>query len=247
MLDAGFKASALASRLGVVHSAQRMVDHQLMVQALEATWSLTLVGVAHILLAGTLFLASCWHWQYWALDVFLFENTLSLDLPVLLGQHLVLASLACSLFGGLHLTGQYGPGMWTTDPAGLLGGTRDLQPVYSVGALSPASYGALASHHITAGSVGTLVGLWHCQARPQPTLITTLQSTSLESILGSNLPSIFLAAILSFTSVWDGALSCPGELCGPTRYHWDMNTFANIILGRVSTSARASSICRSRS
>ena len=36
----------------------------------SGVWSFEGVGIAHIVLAGLLFLASLWHWTYWDLDVF---------------------------------------------------------------------------------------------------------------------------------------------------------------------------------
>merc|ERR1712228_343299 len=46
-------------------------------------WSFEGVGIAHILLSGTLFLAAIWHWVFWDLDLFVDSRTVDfvLDLP----------------------------------------------------------------------------------------------------------------------------------------------------------------------
>ena len=71
----------------------------------------------------------------------------SRDLIRIFGIHLTLASLVCFAYGLCHLTGLYGPGMWTSDSRGLLGALRFVNPVHSILGLGPFPYGASTSHH----------------------------------------------------------------------------------------------------
>ncbi|XP_022895235.1 uncharacterized protein LOC111409415 [Olea europaea var. sylvestris] len=82
--------------------------------------------------SGLCFLAAIWHWVYWDLEIFCDECTRkpSLDLPKIFGIHLFLSGVACFGFGSFHVTGFYGPGIWVSDPNGLMG---KVQPwVYSI-------------------------------------------------------------------------------------------------------------------
>jgi len=73
--------------------------------------------------SNLLILAAFWHWAYLDLNVFvsILTNQLKLDLNNIFGIHLVLSSVICFGYGYKHLTGAYGPGMWTSDSKGLLG------------------------------------------------------------------------------------------------------------------------------
>ena len=89
-----------------------------------------------------------------------------MDLNQVFGIHLCLASLLCYGFGLAHLTGLYGPGMWTSDSFGIVGSIRTVKPIYSVISLSPFCYGVITSNHIVAGFFGTAIRLWHITTRP---------------------------------------------------------------------------------
>jgi photosystem II CP47 chlorophyll apoprotein len=96
-------------------------------------WTLEAVAVAHIFLSGLLILASFWHWVYWDLDVFIARTgKIQLDLLRIFGIHLLLASITCFFFGVAHLTGLFGPGMWTSDAYGLYGSIRYIFPTHSM-------------------------------------------------------------------------------------------------------------------
>jgi photosystem II CP47 chlorophyll apoprotein len=73
-------------------------------------WSYESVSIAHILLSGALLMAAIWHWVYWDLNIFNYNNInnntarsannigvnnklSSLDLPLIFGIHLFLSSL----------------------------------------------------------------------------------------------------------------------------------------------------------
>jgi len=135
-----------ASRIGVVRS---LYDWSLGIeQRINPYWTYETVAVAHILLSGFSILAACWHWAYSDLDVFCIGRKLVLDLHRIFGIHLVAASLLCFGFGLAHLTGFFGPGMWTSDSFGLVGSIRFVKPAFSLIGLAPFCYGSIPSHHI---------------------------------------------------------------------------------------------------
>eukprot|EP00415_Alexandrium_ostenfeldii_P002202 UN2202 len=136
------------SRLGVVRSLYDWsVGEKL---SINPYWTYETVSVAHILLSGFSILAAFWHWAYWDLDVFVSSSTgkLVLDLNRIFGIHLSLASCICFGFGLAHLTGFFGPGMWTSDSFGIVGSVRLVKPVYSVIGLAPFCYGVISSNQV---------------------------------------------------------------------------------------------------
>ncbi|RZC47502.1 hypothetical protein C5167_040465 [Papaver somniferum] len=126
-------------------------------------WSYEGVAGAHILFSGLCFLATIWHWVYWDLEIFYDERTgkPSLDLPKIFGIHLFLSGVACFGFGAFHVTGLYGPGIWVSDPYGLTGKVQSVNPAWGVEGFDPFVPGGIASHHIAAGTLGILAGLFH--------------------------------------------------------------------------------------
>ncbi|KAB2054204.1 hypothetical protein ES319_A12G239300v1 [Gossypium barbadense] len=114
-------------------------------------WSYEGVAGAHI------------HWVYWDLEIFCDERTgkPSLDLPKIFGIHLFLSGVACFGFGAFHVTGLYGPGIWVSDPYGLTGKVQPVNSAWGVEGFDPFVPGGIASHHITAGTLGILAGLFH--------------------------------------------------------------------------------------
>jgi photosystem II CP47 chlorophyll apoprotein len=168
------------SRLGVVRS---VYEWSLGIQlSTNPYWSYETVSSSHILLSGLLCLASFWHWAYSDLDVFIstLSGKLCLDLNRVFGIHLTLASLACFGFGLSHLTGYYGPGMWSSDSFGLVGAIRFVKPTFNLIGFSPFSYGVIPSHHIVAGFFGVNAGIWHVSSRPGPALYKLLGMGALE-------------------------------------------------------------------
>jgi photosystem II CP47 chlorophyll apoprotein len=131
-------------------------------------WSYEGVAAAHIVFSGLCFLAAIWHWVYWDLEVFCDERTgkPSLDLPKIFGIHLFLSGVACFGFGAFHVTGLYGPGIWVSDPYGLTGKVQAVNPAWGVDGFDPFVPGGIASHHIAAGTLGILAGLFHLSVRP---------------------------------------------------------------------------------
>ncbi|ONH94778.1 hypothetical protein PRUPE_7G029800 [Prunus persica] len=131
-------------------------------------WSYEGVAGAHIVFSGLCFLAAIWHWVYWDLEIFIDERTgrPSLDLPKIFGIHLFLSGVACFGFGAFHVTGLYGPGIWVSDPYGLTGRVQSVNPAWGVEGFDPFVPGGIASHHIAAGTLGILAGLFHLSVRP---------------------------------------------------------------------------------
>lgn len=223
------------SRLGVCRSIYAWVVGIYLLRQ-DVYWSYESISIAHILLSGGCLLASFWHWVYSDLDVFISASTrkLVLDLIQILGIHLTLAGILCFGFGLGHLTGLFGPGMWTSDSNGLLGCPRFVKPVYKILNLGPFSYGVISSNHIIAGFFGFLIGIWHISSRPSPLLYRLAGMSKIESVLSSSIASVFFIAFIIQGSMWYSAGGTSAlELFGPCRYHWDNAYFSQSIQGRL--------------
>ncbi|KAK9663390.1 hypothetical protein RND81_O288700 [Saponaria officinalis] len=170
--------------------------------------------------------AAIWHWVYWDLEIFSDERTgkPSLDLPKIFGIHLFLSGVACFGFGAFHVTGLYGPGIWVSDPYGLTGKVQPISPAWGVEGFDPFVPGGIASHHIAAGTLGILAGLFHLSVRPPQRLYKGLRMGNIETVLSSSIAAVFFAAFQLL----------PIELFGPTRYQWDQGYFQQEIYRRVS-------------
>jgi len=214
------------SRLGVVKS---IFSWSLGIDLYQnGYWTYETVAAAHLILAGLLTLASCWHWAYWDLDLFIssVSGNLVLDLLRIFGIHLTLASILCLGFGIIHLTGFGGPGCWTSDSFGIIGSIRNVKPVYSLIGLTPYCYGVISSNHISAGFLGSLAGIWHISSRPSRLLFKTLAMANIESVLSSSIAAVLFSALITSSLMWYGSLTSALELFGPTRYQWDNGYFS---------------------
>lgn len=198
-------------------------------------WSFEGVAIAHIILSGLLFLAACWHWVYWDLELFRDPRTgePALDLPKMFGIHLFLSGLLCFGFGAFHLTGLFGPGMWVSDPYGLTGSIQPVAPEWGPGGFNPFNPGGIVAHHIAAGIVGIIAGLFHLIVRPPQRLYKALRMGNIETVLSSSIAAVFFAAFVVAGTMWYGSAATPIELFGPTRYQWDGNYFQQEINRRV--------------
>ncbi|PKA59505.1 Photosystem II CP47 chlorophyll apoprotein [Apostasia shenzhenica] len=58
----------------------------------------------------------------------------------------------------------YGPGIWVSDPYGLTGKVQSVNPAWGAEGFDPFVPGGIASHHIAAGTLGILAGLFHLKA-----------------------------------------------------------------------------------
>jgi len=201
-------------------------------------WTFEGVAAAHIILSGLLFLAACWHWVYWDLELFTDPRTgeSALDLPKMFGIHLFLSGLLCFGFGAFHLTGLFGPGMWVSDPYGLTGSVQPVAPAWGPEGFNPFNPGGIVAHHIAAGIVGIIAGLFHLTVRPPQRLYKALRMGNIETVLSSSIAAVFFAAFVVAGTMWYGSAATPIELFGPTRYQWDSAYFQQEIDRRVQSS-----------
>ncbi|MGL5083619.1 MAG: photosystem II chlorophyll-binding protein CP47 [Microcoleaceae cyanobacterium] len=198
-------------------------------------WSFEGVAAAHIILSGLLFLAAVWHWVYWDLELFTDPRTgePALDLPKMFGIHLLLSGLLCFGFGAFHQTGLFGPGMWVSDPYGLTGSIQAVAPSWGPEGFNPFNAGGIVAHHIAAGIVGIIAGLFHLSVRPPQRLYKALRMGNIETVLSSSIAAVFFAAFVVAGTMWYGSAATPIELFGPTRYQWDQGYFQEEIQRRV--------------
>lgn len=201
-------------------------------------WSFEGVATAHIVLSGLLFLAAVWHWVYWDLELFTDPRTgePALDLPKMFGIHLFLSGLLCFGFGAFHVTGLFGPGIWVSDPYGLTGSVQPVTPEWGPAGFDPFNPGGIAAHHIAAGIVGVIAGLFHLTVRPPERLYKALRMGNIETVLSSSIAAVFFAAFVVAGTMWYGCAATPIELFGPTRYQWDQGYFQQEIQRRVQAS-----------
>jgi len=204
-------------------------------------WSFEGVAAAHIILSGLLFLAAVWHWVYWDLELFTDPRTgqSALDLPKMFGIHLFLSGLLCFGFGAFHLTGLWGPGMWVSDPYGVTGHIQAVAPEWGPAGFDPFNPGGVVAHHIAAGIVGIIAGLFHLSVRPPERLYKALRMGNIETVLSSSIAAVFFAAFVVAGTMWYGNATTPIELFGPTRYQWDQGYFQQEIQRRVEANIAA--------
>ena len=198
-------------------------------------WSFEGVAIAHIILSGVLFLAACWHWVYWDLELFRDPRTgePALDLPKMFGIHLFLSGLLCFGFGAFHQSGLFGPGMWISDPYGLTGHVEAVAPAWGPEGFDPFNPGGIVAHHIAAGIVGIIAGLFHLSVRPPERLYRALRMGNIETVLSSSIAAVFFAGFVAAGTMWYGSAATPVELFGPTRYQWDSGYYQQEIARRV--------------
>ncbi|MCF2971416.1 photosystem II chlorophyll-binding protein CP47 [Synechococcus sp. Nb3U1] len=204
-------------------------------------WTFEGVATAHIVLSGLLFLAACWHWVYWDLELFRDPRTgePALDLPKMFGIHLLLAGILCFGFGAFHLTGVFGPGMWVSDPYATTGHVQPVAPEWGPAGFNPYNAGGVVAHHIAAGIVGIIAGLFHLTVRPPQRLYRALRMGNIETVLSSSIAAVFFAAFVVAGTMWYGSATTPVELFGPTRYQWDSGYYSQEINRRVNAAMEA--------
>lgn len=204
-------------------------------------WSFEGVAIAQIVLSGLLFLAAVWHWVFWDLELFVDSRTgePALDLPKMFGIHLFLSGLLCFGFGAFHLTGLWGPGMWVSDPYGITGHIQGVAPEWGPSGFNPFNPGGIVAHHIAAGIVGIIAGLFHLTVRPPERLYKALRMGNIETVLSSSIAAVFFAAFVVAGTMWYGNAATPIELFGPTRYQWDQGYFQEEIQRRVDADVAA--------
>ncbi len=91
-------------------------------------------------------------------------------------------------------------------------------------------------HHIAAGILGVLAGIFHLCVRPPIRLYYAVRMGNVESVLSSSIAAVFWAAFVVAGTMWYGSAATPIELYGPTRYQWDLGFFQQQIEKRVQSS-----------
>jgi photosystem II CP47 chlorophyll apoprotein len=238
----GLYTVEFASRIGVISS---VFNWSLGIDFLNSyssgSWSYESVSAAHLVLSGLLILSSLWHWSFWDLDVFL-DSTLGsllvIDYNKVFGIHLLLSGILCLGYGYCHVTGLFGPGIWSTDTYALIGTVRSVKPVFSLVSITAYRYGVISAHHIIAGILGIVVSVFHIASRPQALLFRLLNMGTIETVLSSSIIVVGFAGIVNASLLWYGGVVTPIELFGPTRYHWDNSFFSQELERRVKSSPR---------
>lgn len=191
-------------------------------------WSFERVGIIHIGLSGLLFLAAIWHWVYWDLNCFHDQRTNQtiLDLPKIFGIHLFLARFLCFRFRLIHCQNVR---FWVSDPYRLTRRIQKVIPVWTVARFDPYNSSRIVSHHLAAGLLRIIAGLFHLCVRPSLRLYNTLRIRSIETVLASSTAAVRWAAFIVAGTIWYRAATTPIELFGTTRYQWDLRFFQEAI------------------
>jgi photosystem II CP47 chlorophyll apoprotein len=126
--------------------------------------------------------------------------------------------------------------MWVSDPYGLTGSIQPVAPEWGPDGFNPFNPGGIVAHHIAAGTVGIIAGLFHLSVRPPQRLYKALRMGNIETVLSSSIAAVFFAAFVVAGTMWYGNAATPIELFGPTRYQWDSSYFQQEINRRVESS-----------
>merc|ERR1712187_296283 len=97
----------------------------------------------------------------------------------------------------------------------------------------------IPTHHIAAGILGILAGIFHLSVRPSQRLYNALRIGNIETVLSSSIAAVFWAAFVVSGTIWYGSSTTPIELYGPTRYQWDKGFFQQEIRKRVQKSIQS--------
>ena len=79
------------------------------------------------------------------------------------------------------------PGIWVSDPFNITGSIQPITPAWGAEGFDPFNPGGVASHHIAAGVVGIIAGLFHISVRPPKRLYDALSMGSIETVLSSSI------------------------------------------------------------
>ena len=144
--------------------------------------------------------------------------------------------MLCFGFGLFHVSGIFGPGIWVSDPYGLSGTIQAVTPTWGPEGFDPYNASGIATHHIAAGTLGVIAGLFHSNVRPPQRLFRLLKMGNLETVLSSSIAAVFWSAFVVSGTMWYGSAATPIELFGPTRYQWDKGFFQQEIQRQVQNS-----------
>ena len=123
-----------------------------------------------------------------------------------------------------------------SDAFGLTGRVQPVAPAWGPEGFNPFNPAGVASHHIAAGTLGIIAGIFHLTVRPPQRLYRALRMGNIETVLSSSISAVFFAAFITSGTMWYGSATTPIELFGPTRYQWDSGYFQQEIERRVEAS-----------
>lgn len=67
---------------------------------------------------------------------------------------------------------------------------------------NPYNAGGIASHHIAAGVLGIIAGLFHLTVRPPQRLYKALRMGNIETVLSSSIAAVFWSAFVVSGTMW---------------------------------------------
>merc|ERR1712100_334464 len=85
----------------------------------------------------------------------------------------------------------FGPGIWISDPYGLTGSVQPVVPSWGPDGFDPYNPGGIPAHHIAAGILGIVAGLFHLCVRPPQRLYNALRIGNIETVLCSSIVGCF--------------------------------------------------------
>ncbi|KAF6136710.1 hypothetical protein GIB67_018713 [Kingdonia uniflora] len=121
-----------------------------------------------------------------------------------------------------------------SDPYGLTGKVQSINLVWGVEGFDPFVLGGITSHHIAAGTLGILAGLFHLSIRPPQRLYKGLRLGNIETVISSSIDAVFYVAFVVAGTMWYGSTTTPINFFGPTHYQWDQGYFQQEVYQRVS-------------
>ncbi len=102
--------------------------------------------------------------------------------------------------------------MWVSDAYGLTGHVQPVAPEWGPAGFNPFNPGGVVAHHIAAGIVGIIAGLFHLTVRPPERLYKALRMGNIETVLSSSIAAVFFAAFVVAGTMWYGNATTPIEL-----------------------------------
>ena len=93
--------------------------------------------------------------------------------------------------------------MWVSDPYGITGSIQPVTPVWDARGFDPYNPGGVPAHHIAAGILGIIAGLFHLTVRPPQRLYRGLRMGNVETVLSSSIAAVFLGCI---HSLWNNVV-----------------------------------------
>lgn len=87
-------------------------------------------------------------------------------------------------------------------PYGITGSVQPVIPAWGPEGFDPSNAGGVASHHIAAGILGIIAGLFHLTVRPPQRLYKVLRMGNIETVLSSSIAAVFWCAFVVSGTMW---------------------------------------------